>query len=414
MAHIAFVCPPLRGHLDPTLALARRMASRGHRVTLISGDAAVPLAGDRIAVVDPRLPQSGLAMAEEAGRAGIVATVRGMAWRFDALCAVLPGLCKALGVDQLVVDQTEPAGALTALAAGLPYASLASALPLDREPGLPPPFVDWEHRPDGSRHWLYKGGHRVTDWLLRPLHRAIARRASAWGIAGVTRLDDTFSRSLQIFQLVHSLDFPRAAPPPHAHWVGPLRDDESRRFAPQADGRPLAFCSLGTLQGYRGDLFAAMAASLAMNGLRPVVAHGGLLSAQDAAALCGDPIISAFLPQRAVLAQSRLAIIHGGMNTVLDAMAAGVPIIVVPLAYEQGAIAARVAASGAGLVVPLRKIRNGLPTAVKRLLDEPGFSARAAVISRDIVAAGGLGRAADLIESQASSARRPADLSDRP
>jgi len=339
------------------------------------------------------------ALAASGGRQpGIIATVKAMARRCDALCDVLPDALRAHGVDLVIGDQTEPGAALSAMACGLPYASLACALPLDREPGLPPPFVDWEHRPDGGRLWLYEGGHRVTDWLMRPLSRAIRRRAESFGIAGVRRLDDTFSTTLQLFQLARGLDFPRAVPPANAHWVGPLRDADASVFEHRDDGRPLAFCSLGTLQGHRIDLFRSIAEAVAKQGLRPVIAHGGRLSPAQAATLPGDPITADFLPQRAVLALSRLAVVHGGLNTVLDALAAGVPLVVTPLAYEQGAIAARVAASGAGLMVSPRRAGRDLAQACGRVLKEPGFAARAGALGREIASSGGVERAADLIE----------------
>ncbi len=166
MAHVAFVCPPLRGHWEPTLALARTLAERGHRVSLITDAAELPQV-ETIAVVDPGLPAAGGLLETVRRHAGILGTVRAMARRCEALCERLPPLLEGLGADLVVADQTEPGGALAAMRLGLPHASLACALPLDREPGLPPPFVDWMHHPDGSRDWLYAGGHRVTDWLMR-------------------------------------------------------------------------------------------------------------------------------------------------------------------------------------------------------------------------------------------------------
>ncbi len=184
MAHVAFVCPPLRGHWEPTLALARTLAERRHRVSLITDAADLPHV-ETIAVFDPGLPAAGGLLETVRRHAGILGTVRAMARRCDALCERLPPLLQGLGADLVVADQTEPAGALAAMRLGLPHASLACALPLDREPGIPPPFVDWMHHPDGSRDWLYVGGHRVTDWLMQPLSRVIYRRAQSWGMLGV-------------------------------------------------------------------------------------------------------------------------------------------------------------------------------------------------------------------------------------
>ncbi len=145
---------------------------------------------------------------------------------------------------------------------------------------------------------------------------------------------------------------------------------------------------------------------MAAAGFRPVIAHGGLLSADAAASLPGDPIVAAWLPQRALLARSAIAVVHGGLNTVLDALAAGVPLVVIPLAYEQGAIAARVAASGAGLVIKARRAQQDLWLAIRRRRADPAFQERATWLANEIARAGGAARAADLIEALLSE--RPA------
>ena len=49
-----------------------------------------------------------------------------------------------------------------------------------------------------------------------------------------------------------------------------------------------------------------------------------------------------------MLARSAVAVLNGGLNTVMDALAAGVPILAVPIAFEQGAIASRIERAGAG------------------------------------------------------------------
>ncbi len=94
----------------------------------------------------------------------------------------------------------------------------------------------------------------------------------------------------------------------------------------------------------------------------------------DAAALPGDPLVRAFWPQRGVLRQCAAAILHGGFNTVLDALAAGVPIVAVPIAFEQPATAARVAWTGTGRVVPLRRAtRDTLAAALRAVLTDPDY-----------------------------------------
>ncbi|MDQ3379010.1 MAG: hypothetical protein M3546_01640 [Actinomycetota bacterium] len=61
-----------------------------------------------------------------------------------------------------------------------------------------------------------------------------------------------------------------------------------------------------------------------------------------------------------VLAHASAAVGHGGAGTTLSALAAGCPLVVVPLFGDQPANAIRVAAAGAGVVAPFEGIRAGL------------------------------------------------------
>ena len=106
--------------------------------------------------------------------------------------------------------------------------------------------------------------------------------------------------------------------------------------------------SLGTLQGARFGLFRTIAEAARRGGFRLVLAHGGRLTAEQVAALPGRPSAHAFVPQRPILAAEDVAIVNGGLNTVMDALAEGVPLVVVPIAFEQAAVAARVERAGAG------------------------------------------------------------------
>jgi UDP:flavonoid glycosyltransferase YjiC (YdhE family) len=61
--------------------------------------------------------------------------------------------------------------------------------------------------------------------------------------------------------------------------------------------------------------------------------------------------VEAWVPQRDVLADAALVVAHGGSGTTFGALAAGVPLVLVPLFADQLVNAERVAASGAALVV---------------------------------------------------------------
>jgi zeaxanthin glucosyltransferase len=393
--HFAFIAPPLTGHYKPLAALARELVGRGHRATFVHHADAAPLAERRGVAFQP-LPS---------GRIGehlrIGGTVREMARQMEMLCREAPPLLRALGVDAMVADQLEPAGGLIAEHLRLPFVTAACALPINREPGVPPPYVGWGYDPSPRGLGWNRGGWRVSDFLMRPLADAIARQAAAWSLPPRRRIEDCFSPLLELAQAVPGIDYPRRELPAHFHYLGPFRQPGEARFRlPELEGRPFVYCSLGTLQGGRVGLFAKVAAACADLRLPLVLTHCGRLSAGDVTGLPGEVFAYDYLPQEAVLDQALLAVTHAGFNTVLECLAAGKPMVAMPIAFDQPAVAARVAWTGVGEVVPPRRAsRRRLADAIVHVLEDGSYRDAAARAAGEIRSAGGVARAAHLIEA---------------
>jgi zeaxanthin glucosyltransferase len=363
---IAFVAPPFLGHLNPMLALARELVGRGHRATFLHmEDARSSIREDQVAFraigqrshPPGRLQQITDRMARIETLFGIGGIVRDMADTTDMLCRELPAALREIGADLVISDGTEAAGGLVATSLGLPYVSVANALPLNREPTVPPPFTAWRYDPSRWGVERNLGGYRSSDWLMGRLGEVISAYAAKWGLGPRRTIEDTLSPLAQISQLVRGFDMPRSELPATFHYCGPLRT-EGRDVAGfdwrPTGGRPLVFASLGTLQGSRATLFRRIARAAERLELELVLAHGGKLSAKAAASLPGRPAVFDFVPQEVVLRHSSIAVLNGGLNTVMDAMAAGVPVAAVPIAFEQGAIARRLERVGAGRMVGRR------------------------------------------------------------
>jgi MGT family glycosyltransferase len=124
---------------------------------------------------------------------------------------------------------------------------------------------------------------------------------------------------------------------------------------------------------------------------------------QDPALLAdlpGDPIVVGYAPQLDLIRHSALTISHGGLNTALESLACGVPLVVLPVTYDQPGVGARVECAGVGRSIPIARLTlERVRVAVRTVLDDPDYRARAGVIRSGIEAADGLNRAADLIES---------------
>ena len=391
MSRLAVLAPPLTGHWKPLAALAAELGERGHQVVFVHGEEARGLAG-RFGADFAAIPSAPLGAHE-----GVRGTVREMARQTDMLCRHGPGVIGALGVDAIIADQLEPAGALIAEHLGLPFATVACALPINREPKVPPPYVGWRFDPSPRGQSWAKGGWRVSDFLMRPVGAVAAQWAETWRLPPRRRLDDLFSPTLQIAQAVPSIDFPREALPASFHHIGPLRRREG--FMSPIAG-PFVYCSLGTLQGGRTRLFAAVAAACAALDLKLVLTHCGRLSPDEVAGLPGSPLAFDFLPQEALLSEASLVVTHAGFNTVLESLACGLPMVAMPIAFDQPAVAARIARSGVGEVVsPRRATAARLTRTIEKVLRAPRYRDRARYVQREIQAAGGVARAADLIEA---------------
>jgi zeaxanthin glucosyltransferase len=117
-------------------------------------------------------------------------------------------------------------------------------------------------------------------------------------------------------------------------------------------------------------------------------------------------IATAYAPQLELLKKASLTLTHGGLNTVLDSLTCGVPMILMPLTYEQPAIAARVARIGAGEILHLaRGSPDGLRTEIMKITAVEAYRVNARGMAASIRTAGGVVRAADIIENAQEKSR---------
>lgn len=411
MAHFALICPPFYSHLRVFEAIGAELAARGHRATMIDCDPALLKPGRGVAACP--LPLAAADARDRASRPtgplGILRTVADGARRTDRLCAAGPELLAAIGADAIIGDQTEPAAGLLAAHLGLPQVSVACGLPVNAAPGVPPPFVGWRFDPSPKGISWIEGGERVVRWLLRRQRRGIEEWSEKFGLPARSTLEGCLSPHTQIAQISRAFDFPRADPP-RFHAVGRIRmqtEHESLGFAPDPN-RPFVFASMGTLQGGRLPLFRAIATACRAAGATLLVAHCGLLDARQAATIGADHVTD-FAPQDAVLAHADLCITHAGLNTALDAVAARVPLLALPIAFDQPGVAARIVHHRLGERLSHRRASPArLERLIANLLAGSVSATEAARQAEALEAAGGTSRAADIIEAAVTPGKREA------
>ncbi len=148
---------------------------------------------------------------------------------------------------------------------------------------------------------------------------------------------------------------------------------------PRAAGaRPTVYATLGSAApGFHlaGPAFAAVLAGLGQLDADVLFTVGSF----DVAALGPVPAnvkVESYVPQSVAMACDAV-VTHGGSGTTIAALTRGLPQVVVPLFADQPHNAERIAAEGIGLAVDVRSAAETLAPAVRRVLDEPSFAARA-------------------------------------
>jgi rhamnosyltransferase subunit B len=89
-----------------------------------------------------------------------------------------------------------------------------------------------------------------------------------------------------------------------------------------------------------------------------------------------------FVPLRRLLPQAAALIHHGGIGTTAEALRAGTPQLVVPLAHDQFDNAARVTALGVGAALPAARLdEQRLVRRLGALLAAPGLATRTRAVA---------------------------------
>jgi UDP:flavonoid glycosyltransferase YjiC (YdhE family) len=106
-----------------------------------------------------------------------------------------------------------------------------------------------------------------------------------------------------------------------------------------------------------------------------------------------------FAPQLELLRRATIAITHGGLNSALEGLGQGVPLVVIPVSFDQPGVAARVRWVGAGEFIPSSEIKaHRLRTTVERVLGESSYRDAAKRIGDALARSGGLNEAVRVIE----------------
>ncbi len=341
MKRFLFVVPPLAGHVNPTVSVARELSARGHRVVWVGHPRRVR----------PLLPEDAELIALDDGVSDEVwrpvleraRSVRGLAslqflWE-DVLVplarGMLPGVTDAIkdfAPDVVAVDHQAIGGALAARKCGVRWATLCTTSASVVDPLSDLPVV---------KEWVQA---QVADLQVR---------------AGLPVVRDADLSPDRVIVFSTEMLVGASEPfPAHYRFVGPSISDrpdatpfpwellDAPARAPSGAGRPpRVFVSLGTVSAEVGAAFyATVVAALGDQPVQVILAAPPDQVPETPSSF----IVRARVPQLALLPRVDAVVCHAGHNTVCEALAHGLPLVVAPIRDDQPVIAGQVVRAGAG------------------------------------------------------------------
>jgi zeaxanthin glucosyltransferase len=408
--------------------LALKLRERGHDVfflSLVEGERMVRAAGiEFVPYGEELLPAGELPrryhiLSQLSGAEGLQYTVNIFA---DACRAALEDGERAIlssRPDALVLDATSRGMNFVALKMGIPFVQVANAMHFDFSGATPLCIFDWPYlgTPEGlARNAQGLAGFAQTMSPITALERTYVEKN---GLDVDWRNPQSSQSPLAVLtQTPKEFDFPSHHWPAHYHSAGPLHDLSLR---PAVDfpwdrltGEPLIYASMGTLQNGSERLFQAIAAAAQAPGRQLVLSIGHNLDPAKIGPLAPTTIVVPQAPQLDLLKRATLCITHAGLNTVLESLAVGLPMVAIPITNDQPGVGARIAYTKTGVVIPVRELAvDRLQAAIETVLNDPAYRENAQRIQQAIAAANGLELAADLIEGVLTGALQPQEASAR-
>jgi MGT family glycosyltransferase len=381
------------GNVSPELSAARRLVERGHLVIVLAENSVAgevratgamlrpwvhaPNRPDRRPEHDPardwecRYPWQ---LIERLAGTLFVGPAPGYAQDVrDAIAETRP---------QLVVCSMFCLGGMVAAeAAGLPFdVLLPNIYPLPAK-GLPPFGI-------GLPPARGAGG-RLRD---RALNAFLERLWDSKGLAGLNAL----RRQHGVTPLPHFLDQARharrqlvltsgafdfaAVLPAGARYVGPVLDDPlwaaGAPWAPPAGGDPLVLVAMSSTFQDQIDCLQRVVDALGTLPVRGLVTTGPAIDASALRPHANVTVVPS-APHGQVLLHAALVVTHAGHGTVMKALAADVPMVLLPHGRDQADTAARVTLRGAGITLTRSASPRAIADAVRRVLQNGSYRASA-------------------------------------
>jgi MGT family glycosyltransferase len=304
----------------------------------------------------------------------------------------LPQTLLEARVDALVLDQVDTGLGLVPMHLGIPYVHVSNALHLDYSGNTPLCTFDWPHETTPEALARNQAGVRGFMQVIEPVTSVADAYAAQVGL-NIDWTDPlaTMSELAWLTQTPKEFDFKSPHWPSRLHHTGPFHDGLGRIESDfpwdRLTGEPLVYASMGTLQNGLESVFSAIAQAVEPRpGMQLVLS-------------IGDSIVVNRAPQIELLKRSALCITHAGLNTVLESLTQGVPMVAIPVTNDQPGVAARIAYTKSGAYVSIQEMTaSRLSALIDEVLTNPEYRQNANNMKQVIAETNGLEKAADLLE----------------
>lgn len=412
---IGFLSLPFAGHLLPMTALARQAKARGLDLVCLGVPDIEPYARPAglpfVAYGTDNYPLGSIG--RESERISRMAGLDLLKYTYEE---VFPGLLEAAyrdlpellqreGIGGLVIDTVYSFVQMVPMALGLPFVQVWLVLPSHRGGAAPPSFVSWPH--ETTPETLARNAEALGQFagFLAPMTGLARSFADSMGLqVDWTDPTATVSRLAIIAQTPAAFDYPGIPWPAVFHYAGPFHDGVGREPVAfpwdELDGRPLVYASLGTVVNGREWVHKAiLQAAASLPEVQLVLSVGRNVVIDRLGPIPPNAIVVPTAPQVELLGRAALCITHAGLNTALEALAQGVPLVAIPIGYDQPGVAARIAHHSVGNFIALEALTSDrLAALIRQVHGDPNYRARAEALRDAIAAANGLETACNLIE----------------
>ncbi|MCY8464910.1 macrolide family glycosyltransferase [Bacillus atrophaeus] len=380
--HITIINIPAYGHVNPTLALVEQLCEKGHRVTYATTEEfapAVQQAGAR-----PLLYETTISVDPQQIKELMEKNETPLMFLKESL-GILPQLEELYKDDQpdlIVYDFIALAGKLLADKLQVPAVRLCSSY---------------------AQNESFQMG---TEEMLKQVKEAEAEFQAFLeqeNLPAVSFEQLAIPEAFNIVFMPRSFQIKNETFDDRFCFIGPSlgkRSEQERLLLKEKGDRPLMLISLGTAFNAWPEFYQMCMEAFGGSEWHVIMSVGKSIEPDSLGDIPDNFTVRQRVPQLDVLTEADVFISHGGMNSTMEAMNEGVPLVVIPQMHEQELTAQRVEELGLGIYLPKEEVSvPRLQQAIGNIFSDKEIHSRVKDMQKDVKEAGGAEQGAAEIEA---------------